>query len=155
MTNGSDRNELLEIYRLHAGLADRVSQRREGANRLYVSLLAGLAAFVAALLRFGVNSNGAVTATLCVTGVVGALLSVSWYVVIRSYRQLNSGKFAALHELEEKLAYPFFRREWDLLADGKDWSRYWRLTVVETSLPCIFFAIFVALAVFSFFTVTE
>lgn len=28
------RNELLEIYRLQAELADRVSQRREGANRL-------------------------------------------------------------------------------------------------------------------------
>ncbi len=34
-----DRTELLEIYKLHAELADRVSQRREGANRLYVSLL--------------------------------------------------------------------------------------------------------------------
>ena len=155
MTNDSDRNELLEIYKLHAQLADRVSQRREGANRLYVSLLAGLAAFVAALLRFGINDGGPVTAILCVTGVVGALLSVSWYVVIRCYRQLNSGKFAALHELEEKLAYPFFSREWALLAEGKDMSRYWRLTVVETSLPCIFFVLFVVLTVFSFLTVTE
>ena len=31
----STRNEMLEIYKLHAELADRVSQRREGANRLY------------------------------------------------------------------------------------------------------------------------
>ena len=37
-----DRQELLEIYKLHSELADRVSQRREGANRLYVSLLAGM-----------------------------------------------------------------------------------------------------------------
>ena len=29
----STRNEMLEIYKLHAELADRVSQRREGANR--------------------------------------------------------------------------------------------------------------------------
>ena len=155
MTNGSDRNELLEIYKLHAGLADRVSQRREGANRLYVSLLAGLAAFVAALLRFGVNSDGSATAILCVTGMVGALLSVSWYVVIRSYRQLNSGKFAALHELEAKLAYRFFSREWAFLAEGKQVSRYWRLTVVETSLPFIFFVLFVGLTLFSLATGTE
>ena len=29
----STRNEMLGIYKLHAELADRVSQRREGANR--------------------------------------------------------------------------------------------------------------------------
>ena len=33
-------------------------------------------------------------------GGFGALVPLSWYVVIRSYRQLNSGKFLALHELE-------------------------------------------------------
>ena len=30
----SAQNDLLEIYKLHSELADRVSQRREGANRL-------------------------------------------------------------------------------------------------------------------------
>ena len=38
----SEQNERLEIYKLHAELADRVSQRREGANRLYVTLLLGI-----------------------------------------------------------------------------------------------------------------
>lgn len=46
-----DRRELLEIYKLHAELADRISQRREGANRLYVSLLAAISALLAASLR--------------------------------------------------------------------------------------------------------
>ena len=44
-----------------------------------------------------------------------------------------------MHELEEKLAYPFFKREWELLGHGKDISRYWKLTVVETILPIGFF----------------
>ena len=44
----SEQDRLLEIYKLHAGLADRVSQRREGANRLYVSLNVGLVIFLAA-----------------------------------------------------------------------------------------------------------
>ena len=63
------------------------------------------------------------------------LLSASWFIVIRSYRQLNTGKFAALHELETELAYPFFKREWALLEEGKNLSRYWKLTIVETFLP--------------------
>lgn len=150
MTNDSDRNELLEIYKLHAELADRVSQRREGANRLYVSLLAGLAAFLAVLIRFGAGGVP-VRVVLVAVGVAGAALSASWYVVLRSYRQLNTRKFRALHELEDRLAYSFFRREWDLLGEGADRSRYWRLTVVEVGLPCIFFVLFIALLAFSFF----
>lgn len=142
------RQELLEIYKLHAELADRVSQRREGANRLYVSLLIGLALFVAALLRFGTDGISADT-VLFWAGVLGAVLATSWYIVIRSYRQLNTGKFNALQDLESRLAYPFFTKEWELLGEGKKRSRYWRLTVVETALPWILFLLFVGLAIYA------
>lgn len=150
MMADSEQSERLQIYKLHAELADRVSQRREGANRLYVSLLVGLVLFLATLIRFGIGevAEGLV---ICSIGMFGGLLSASWYVVIRSYRQLNTGKFKALHELEQELAYPFFKREWDLLAEGKDISRYWKLTVVETSLPIIFGLLFFGLIVYSIF----
>ena len=143
-----NRNEILELYKLHAELADRVSQRREGVNRLFVSLLTGLMVFLAALLRFGTGDLGADT-VMGFFGVAGAALSAAWYVVIRSYRQLNTGKFKALHELEKKLPYPFFQREWDLLREGRHFRRYWRLTVVETSLPIIFFLLFVGVLAFA------
>lgn len=149
----ADRTELLEIYKLHAELADRVSQRREGANRLYVSLLAAMVTFLAVSIRFGVGNLPA-GVMLGSAGVFGALLSLSWFFVLQSYRQLNSGKFKALHALETKLVYPFFTTEWELLAEGRERNRYWKLTVVETGLPWIFFALFVALALFSF-TATE
>ncbi|MXW12384.1 MAG: hypothetical protein F4Z73_05875, partial [Synechococcus sp. SB0668_bin_13] len=100
MTNPS-KDQLLEIYKLHAELADRVSQRREGANRLHVSLLSAFLVFLAALLRFG---SGEIPASvlLLFSGIIGMAVSGSWYIVIRSYRQLNKGKFATLHELEQK-----------------------------------------------------
>ena len=137
----SQRSELLEIYRLHAELADRVSQRREGANRLYVSLLMTLVLFLAALLRFTPGSvpGTAVVILACVTG---AALSASWWLVIRSYCQLSTGKFKALHELEGHLAYAFYVREWELFGKGKDRARYWRLTKAETVLPWTFFLVF-------------
>ena len=136
----NDRAELLEIYKLHAELADKVSQRREGANRLYVSLITAILALIAVFLRYGIKtlSFGWV---MSASGILIILLSASWFIVIRSYRQLNSGKFAALHELEAKLAYPFFKREWELLKEGENISRYWKLTIVETFLP-IGFSIF-------------
>ena len=148
MMDDLKKNELLEIYKLHVNLADKVSQRREGANRLYVSLLVGLAVFVGALLWLGDGSDYD-KPILVSAGVIGTSLSVSWYVVIRSYKQLNTGKFLALHELEDKLAYPFFKREWELLDEGKNLSRYWKLTNVETGLPLIFFVLSCGLVILS------
>lgn len=139
-----DREELFEIYRLHAELADRVSQRREGANRLYVSLLLALVLFLAALFRFGTGELPVEIATILV-GVMGAALSGSWWIVIRSYRQLNTGKLDVLHELEEHLSYQFFKREWEILGKGENRRSYWRLTQVESTLPWIFFIMYIVL----------
>ena len=138
------KQELLEIYKIHAELADRISQRREGANRLYVSLLSIILALLAALLRYGTGIIP-VWVVLGIAGVLGMLLAASWYIIIRSYRQLNKGKFDTLLELEENLAFPFFKREWELLEEGKNKGRYWKLTIVETSLPIGFFLLFLFL----------
>ncbi len=145
-----DRNQFLEIYKLHAELADRVSQRREGANRLYVSLLVGLFVLLAALLRFGLEDapEGIVLGTV---GAIGVLLSVSWFLVIRSYRQLNREKFRVLHDLEDQLPYQFLKNEWDPKAKGEKSNSYWRLTQVEAVLPLIFGAAFIGLIALALF----
>ena len=151
--------EALEIYKLHADLADRVSQRRLGTNRIYAGALVGMMLFLGALLRIGgSHTHGGLEFT--VIGIVGALLAVSWVLVIRSYRKLNDGKFDALLELERQLSYRFFAREWHFLGhedksdkdNGKTDKRrqdrkYFRLTAVEQFAPWSFFALYVAVAV--------
>ncbi len=138
-----EKQELLEIYKLHAELADSVSRQRGTANRFYMLVLSGLAVLFSAFLQ---RKNGVPLEWLMVGfGLFGMLLASAWYIVIRSYRQLNSGKFNALHELEEKLAYPFFRREWESLGEGKERKTYWKLSVVETFVPAIFFLSFAVL----------
>ena len=135
-----EKQELLEIYKLHAGLADSVSRQRGTTNRFYLLLMSGIFVLFPALLRF---QNGVPLGVLMIAfGLLGTLLAVAWYIHIRSYRQLNSGKFKPLHELEEKLAYPFFKREWELLGEGENPNKYWSLTVVETFVPAIFFVVF-------------
>ena len=139
----------LEIYKLHAELADRVSQRRLGSNRIYGGLLVGMMLFLGALLKIegAASQDGMV---FCVIGFVGALLAVSWDRVVRSYEQLNSGKFKALRELEEKLNYRFFEREWHFLGHGEGADqdegagKYLRLSRVERSVPWLFFGLYLA-----------
>lgn len=142
-----EKEELVEIYKLHAELADSVSRQRGTANRFYMLVLSGLAVLV-----FLQRKNGVPLEWLMIGfGLLGMLLAAAWYVVIRSFRQLNSGKFKALHELEEKLAYPFFKREWDLLKEGTERKTYWRLTIVETFVPIIFCVCFVVLMLIGIF----
>ncbi|MYB19135.1 MAG: hypothetical protein F4Y16_09135 [Holophagales bacterium] len=141
--------ERLELYKVHAELADRVGQRRAEANKLHVSLISGLAALFAVLMRLeGPGPDQIVIVTFVCMGI---LLSVSWLIVIRSYRRLNGHKFAALHEMERELAYPFFTREWELRGESKFMERYWRLTVVETILPWSFLGLALLLLAWSIF----
>ena len=135
--------ELLEIYKLHAQLADSVTKQRATANRFYVLIFSGLVVLFSAFLQ---RKNGVPLGWIMVIfGLFGLLLAVAWHSVIRSYRQLNTAKFKVLHELEEKLAYPFSRREWDLLAKGTDRKVYQQLTAAESRVPIIFGICFVLL----------
>ena len=139
----NEKQELLEIYKLHTELADSISKQRATANRFYILVLSGLAVLFSTLLQ---RKNGVPLGWLMVSfGLFGLLLAVAWHSVIRSYRQLNTAKFEVLHELEKKLAYPFSRREWDLLAKGTDRKVYQQLTVVESRVPIIFGIFFSAL----------
>ena len=151
MDEKDEKQELLEIYKLHAELADSISKQRATANRFYMLVLSGLAVLFSPFLQ---RKNGIPLGWLMIgVGLFGIFLTAAWYVVIRSYRQLNTGKFKVLHKLEEKLAYPFFKREWELLNEGKDFKNYWKLTVVETFVPIIFGICFLVLLLIGIFLI--
>ena len=101
----NEKQEVLEIYKLHAELADSISKQRASANRFYILVLSGFAVLFSTFLQ---RPNGVPLGWLMVSfGFFGLLLAGAWHGAIRSYRQLNTAKFKVLHELEEKLAYPF------------------------------------------------
>ena len=146
--SSGDQSQILEIYKLHVEMADRVSQRREGANKLFVTLLSALIALVAATIRFGPGKIPVEPSVIVLTA-TGLLLTVSWLVIIQAYRQLNTCKFQTLHELELDLDFQFYKIEWDKAGQGKDWRKYFKLTVAETFIPAIFAFMFLAIAIWT------
>ena len=143
-----NREELLELYKLHAELADKVSERRGGANRLYAGLLSGAAIFATVVIRFG--GGDIHPGFIIVIGFLGYFLSWSWVLVIRAYRQLNKAKFAVLFEMEKHLSYQFFQEEWDILLKKKGEIfvlNFRSLTFAEILLPLIF-GIFFTLVIY-------
>lgn len=128
-------NELIEIYKLHAELADRVSARRGESARAHVTLLSALCGLLVLAVR--IDGGGSVPLWLVTAGIssIALLVAVSWIGLIRSFRQLNHAKFVVLGELEKQLEFEFFGLEWKELGGGRDSKKYRRLTEVERILP--------------------
>ena len=142
--------ERLEIYKLHADLADRVSQRRDSVGRLYGSLLVGLLLFAATVLRFdtGGTDDIPVGTVLFLTGVVGAVLAAVWYYVIQSYRKVIACKSLVLQELERCLAHQFYAEE-ESQRDHMKSSPYWKRSRIGILLPAVSFLAFIGLILFA------
>lgn len=149
------RATLLDIYRLAVEMADRVSARRTTANNFFLALHGSLAAVVALLgiqpgaaAAQGAGSHNVVPTI--VIGVAGILLCASWWLGLRSYRDLNSAKFKVINKLEEQLPARIFTEEWQhLKRDEISWwrGRYAEQGTVERVVPFIFAALY-AFAIF-------
>ena len=143
-------DHLLEQYKLYVEMADRVSQRREQSNRFYVTIVSALAAIVVIIARFGVPENGALLeVAFLVVGLFGLALSVVWHFNIRSYRTLNSAKFAIINRMEKQLPYAGYNEEWEILRPSEGRRPYFQLTRVEQFVPMIFALLFIALTIYA------
>ncbi|MEU4146021.1 RipA family octameric membrane protein [Streptomyces parvulus] len=128
---------VFEQYKLCVEMADRVSARRNLTNTFFLSLNSAVVAVTAAALG-GEPSSG--SALLAVAGLTVLLAQcAAWFVIVRSYRQLNAAKYAVVGAFEQRLpAYAYSRAEWRALGEGRDWRRYLPLTHVEQWVPVTF-----------------
>jgi hypothetical protein len=134
------RTEVLELYKLAVEMADRVSARRGTANAYFLSVQT---AFVA-LVGFGFQelAKSPWWAPLAVA-LAGITLSATWWLQLRSYRELNTAKFKGINKIEERLEVKIFSDEWEALARDPvvGWRRrYAELGASERVVPVVFVA---------------
>jgi hypothetical protein len=137
---------LLEQYKLYVELADRVSARRAEANKFYISLLTGLLILFSLIIKID-DVSIIVNFLIIIGSIFGVILCFIWFLNIRSYRQLNSGKFRVIQKMEERLPFSCFKCEWDILGNGKKSNDYITLTRVEQYIP-ISFAVLYLIIIF-------
>jgi hypothetical protein len=127
---------ILEQYKIYVEMADRISARRAVANAFFLTLNG------AALTTVGfVYEKGPHMSAVYLVGPLILLLALclAWFWLVRSYRQLNSGKYAVVGALEEKLpASPYWKAEWTALGQGRDKAKYLPLTHLEQWTPFVF-----------------
>ena len=111
--SAEDRELLFETYKLHAELAERVAALREGLNKLYSGMVAGIVA--ASVLLHRLVPDAEATWVLPILGIV---VSLSWMFSVHSVTGRLSAKHHVLVSLEENLPFNFLDRE------NKEFDKY-------------------------------
>lgn len=134
-----DHSEAVRMYTLAVEQADRISARRGQANQFYLSLetlILGVPAF------FGISSTSPEPLPLTILALVGVVVSLTWFLQLRSYRDLNAAKFKVINDIERDFfEIRPFSAEWEILKVDtvKRWRpRYAELGSVERLVPLVF-----------------
>jgi hypothetical protein len=153
MTSEEDQKQktIFEQYKLYVEMADRISQRRAQTNQFYITILSALAVILSLVVSNHLYSK-ILYLVILVIAIVGMLLCIIWYFNIESYKQLNTGKFRVIHEMESLLPFAAYRREWEILGEGKKRKTYFPLTHVEKYLPLIMAGLYILLIICSIHT---
>ena len=78
----------------------------------------------------------------------GILVSVVWFRLVKSYKDLNTTKFIVIHELEAYLPAALFKHEWAVCGHG-DPKKYRPLTHTEQWIPVVFVVFYVVLILYA------
>lgn len=125
------RDHCVDIYRLYVQMADNVSVRRQSTNSFYLS--------VNTLIVGAVGVSGHITGNESwMMSIAGVVLCYSWYRSVRSYRDLNTGKYLVIHEIEKELPLTPYDAEWVAIGKGRDPRRYLPFTHIEIWVPIVF-----------------
>jgi hypothetical protein len=131
---------IFEQYKLYLEMADRISSRRSTANSFFL----GINTAVVSLLGIvkSIQEPGAALTFYSFAAPTGMILSIMWYVLVKSYRDLGTAKFKVVHQIERFLPLRPYHAEWAAVGHGKNPKLYRPFTQIEASVPWVFFAIY-------------
>ncbi len=129
----------LEQYKLYVEMADRISSRRQSANKFFVTLNTIMVTFAG----YAKSATSAEAFFYFTTSLAGLVICYIWYRLIKSYKNLNSAKFKVIHAIENEMPFKLFNAEWEAIGYGKDKRLYHPFTKLELKVPWIFGAIHV------------
>ena len=125
-------SHLLDQYRLYVEMADRISQRRISANTYFLSVNSAILAFVGHLTK---NSS---PEYMWLLALAGCMLTLFWYSIITSYRNLNSAKWQVVQDIKKRLPISPYDAEWDAVQRGTNPKLYRPISHIESWVPGVF-----------------
>lgn len=136
-SNDKWHSHLLEQYKLYVEMADRISQRRTAANTYFLSVNSAILAFV------GYLTSRDSTEYMWLLAIAGCMLTLFWYNIVLSYRNLNSAKWLVVQEIEKRLPISPYDAEWEAVQRGTNPKLYRPISHIEAWVPAVFFVLHV------------
>ena len=134
-------SQLFVQYRVFVQSAENVSQRRDNANQFYLALNA-LILSISSYVSIVQQNN----LFYVVVPLAAILINLHWHNIIISFKNLNTGKFQVIHELEALLPANLYKYEWQIIGKGET-EKYKPVTHIEKSIPLIFIGLYIVLLV--------
>jgi hypothetical protein len=140
------KTHIFEQYKLYVEMADQVSNRRNLANTFFLTLHTLLLGVVG----FSIEKGSVIIENWMIIFPLSSalLLCLAWWMMVKSYRDLNRAKFIVIGEFEKRLpTSPYWCAEWKALGEGKDRMKYTPVSYIENWVPIIFAILYTTLAV--------
>lgn len=126
---GDYESVVLEQWKTCITEANGISEKRNNANHLFITLNTALFAFT----TFSLEYKSILLST------IGIAICTLWIFTINSHKKLNRVKYEIINEMELKLPLAPFTSEWDRLNKRYE---YVRLTKIEKFIPWMFIILY-------------
>jgi len=137
---------LLKQYTSYVTMLIKTISRRDTSNRFYIILLSGLFALISVLIQASFIDNFQ-NYLLLALGIIGLAICCLWFISVISFGKLTKAKYDTLRDMEKKLPYLSYHKEWELLKKNK----YVYVTKVERCIPIIFGIFYFILSSYSIY----
>ena len=139
------KDHLFSQYQLYIESVEKISDRRQNANNYFITINTVLISFLGVLFQAKLLEN--ISWVKSLVSFVGIIICVVFWFLLRSYKQINTGKFKVIHEIEQKLPLGLYDYEWNVLEEGKNNKVYFPFSHIEMIIPWVFGAVYVVLGV--------
>ena len=126
---GDYESAVLEQWKTCISEANGISEKRNNANNIFITLNTALFAVITFALDY----------KSILLSAIGIAICILWIYTINSYKKLNSVKYEIINEMELKLPLAPFTSEWDRLNNRYE---YVRLTKIEKFIPWMFIILY-------------
>lgn len=124
----NDRQIYFEQYKLYIESIEKISDRRDSANKYFITINSSIFVLAGLVIQYTHENKKLFLIGLCV---LGLFISVIFWYLINSYKQLNTGKFTMVHKIEQKLPLKLYKDEWEILGKGKNRKKYYPFSHIE------------------------
>lgn len=130
------RADYFDQYKMYVESAEKISDRRQNANNFFLTINTALISVIG--LSFQIKAFDDYGWTRGLLAILGIIICIIFWYLLRAYKQLNSGKFKVIHEIEQALPMSLYKYEWKILGEGKDKNKYYPFSHIELLIPWVF-----------------